>query len=185
MAFAIVVVGAPPDGSEALAALLAGLPKRFPLPVAVAQHRDEGDEALPEFLAGRSALPVVEAEDKQQTLPGHVYLAPAGYHLLVEYGRLALSTEAPVNSARPSIDVLFESAADAYGRGVIGVLLAGADADGARGAARVKKCGGLVVLQDPPTAEGVAPPEAVLANADEILPLSAIAAYLARRCAPL
>ena len=184
MAFEIVVIGSPLGWSEALATLLAGLPRGFPVPVAVVQHRNEGDETLLAFLAGRSALPVVEADDKHPTLPGHVYLAPADYHLLVEDGRLALSTEAPVCSARPSIDVLFESAADAYARAVIGVLVAGVGQDGARGVARIKKLGGLVVLQDAGAAEGSARLEAATAtDIDEVLPLSKIGSFVTELCA--
>lgn len=184
MAFQIVVVGCPAGGSEALATLLAGLPKGFRLPVAVVQHRGEGDETDLSSFAGRSALPVVEAEDKQQTRPGHVYLAPEGYHLLVEDGSLALSTEAPVCSARPSIDVLFESAAYAHTKGVIGVLLAGAGSDGAVGVARIKECGGLVVLQDPATVEGGTVSEEVPTDVGEVLPLPEITLLLAKHGAP-
>jgi two-component system chemotaxis response regulator CheB len=148
------------------------------------QHRDEGDESVLDLLAGRSTLPLVEAEDKQRIAPGQVYLAPAGYHLLVEDGGLALSTEAPVCSARPSIDVLFESAADTFSKGVIGVLLAGAGEDGSLGVTRIRDSGGLVIFQDLGTARGGAPPEGVLpSDPREALPLSDIASFLIERCA--
>ena len=139
MAFALVVVGASLGGLHALEILLAGLPAHFPLPVVIGQHRrEDADGALCMALRRRSALPVGEAEDKEAIVPGRVYVAPAGYHLLVEEGRFALSTEAPVAYARPSIDVLFESAADVYEAGVIGVILTGASKDGSHGAARIR-----------------------------------------------
>ena len=106
MAFALVVVGASLGGLHALEILLAGLPAHFPLPVAIGQHRrEDADDVLCAALRRRSTLPVGEAEDKEAIVPGRVYVAPAGYHLLVEEGRFALSTEAPVAYARPSIDV--------------------------------------------------------------------------------
>lgn len=182
MVASAVVVGTSLGGLSALQVLLSGLPRDFPLPIAIVQHRGKtGDEALLGLLAARSALPVSEPDDKEALEPGHVYLAPAGYHLLVEPGRLALSTEAPVNYSRPSIDVLFESTADAYGRGVVGVLLTGASQDGAAGCARIKERGGVVVVQDPAGAEsGVMPAAAIAAcHVDKVLPLSALPSLLA------
>jgi two-component system, chemotaxis family, protein-glutamate methylesterase/glutaminase len=150
--------------------------------VAIGQHRHEdADDALCAALQRHSALPLREAEDKEAILPGRVYVAPAGYHLLVEEGRFALSTEAPVSYARPCIDVLFESAADVYAAGVIGVILTGASKDGAHGAAKIKAHGGFVVVQDPRTAESPVMPEAAIAatNVDRILPLAEIAPFVA------
>jgi two-component system chemotaxis response regulator CheB len=177
VAFALVVVGASLGGLHALEILLADLPAHFPLPVAIGQHRrEDADDALCAALRRHSALPVGDAEDKESIVPGRVYVAPAGYHLLVEEGRFALSTAAPVAYARPSIDVLFESAADVYETGVIGVILTGASKDGSQGAARIKVRGGFVVVQDPRTAEGSVMPEAAIAatDVDRILPLAAI-----------
>ena len=113
-------------------------------------------------------------------MAGRVYLAPRDYHLLVERGHFALSTEAPVYFARPSIDVLFESAADAYGEGVVGVVLTGANGDGARGLARIKAAGGLAVVQEPATARAPEMPSAAIeaADVDRVLPLPEIAAFL-------
>ena len=127
---------------------------------------------------------MAEAEDKEAIVPGRVYLAPAGYHLLVEDEHFALSTEPPVWYARPSIDVLFESAAEARGAQVIGVILSGANADGARGLAFIKRCGGIAVVQDPATAESSAMPNAALSATEtaEILPLEEIAPFLVRVC---
>jgi two-component system chemotaxis response regulator CheB len=172
-------------GLHALEEICSRLPEGFPLPVAIVQHRDKhSDDALREFLQGRSALPVVEVEDKEPIMAGRMYLAPPDYHLLVDQACFALSTEAPVCEARPSVDVLFESAADAYGSGVIGVVLSGANSDGAQGAARIKERGGLVVAQDPATAESSVMPVAALAatRVDNVLPLSGIAAFLVEIC---
>jgi two-component system, chemotaxis family, protein-glutamate methylesterase/glutaminase len=185
MAFAIVVVGASLGGFQALKWLLGGLPEMFPLPLAIVQHQgaDAGGE-LTRFLQRYSALVVTEAEDKQPILPGRAYVAPAGYHLLVEPGTFALSTEGPVLYARPSIDVLFESAADSYGEGVIGVALTGASHDGAHGLAQIKAHGGLALVQDPATAESPVLPKAAIKSTavDRILPLLDIAPFLVGLC---
>jgi two-component system chemotaxis response regulator CheB len=129
-------------------------------------------------------LAVVDALDKQWIQPGTVYLAPADYHLLVERGELSLSVDARVEHSRPSIDVLFESAADAYGPATVGVVLTGANADGARGAARIKERGGFVVVQEPESAEAPAMPRAAIAAArvDRILPLERIGPFLVELC---
>jgi len=123
---------------------------------------------------------VREAEDKEPIAPGRVYVAPADYHLLLDAGRFALSTDAKVLSARPSIDMLFESAADAYLDRVIAVVLTGASKDGANGAARVKQKGGTVVVQDPATAEAKLMPQAVIqaCAVDRVLSLDGIASFL-------
>lgn len=168
-------------GGHALQILLKGLPKTFPVPVIIAQHRGkETTPALSTILQDPCALPVCEPEDKEVIVGGRVYVAPADYHLLVEPGRLALSTEGPVNYARPSVDVLFESAAVAYGNRVVGVVLTGANQDGAQGAATIKARGGLVVVQDPATAERPEMPAAAIkaAPVDEILPLPEIAPFV-------
>jgi two-component system chemotaxis response regulator CheB len=123
---------------------------------------------------------VEEAEDKQPIEAGRVYLAPADYHLLVEGTSFALSTEAPVLSARPSIDVLFESAADAYAGRLIGVILTGASDDGARGLARIARAGGLAVAQEPATAECAVMPLAAISatHTRHVMPLERIAPFL-------
>ena len=181
----MVVVGSSEGGLKALEVLLAGLPADFPLPVILVQHRrKDSDDRLATLLQLHSALPVSEAQDKGAVEPARVYLAPANYHLVIDGGLLCLSTEAPVGFARPSIDVLFESAADAYGEGLIGVILTGSSQDGARGVAKIKACGGFAVVQDPKTAESVAMPEAAIAAAqvDRILPLWEIAPSLTALC---
>ncbi|HEX8088638.1 MAG TPA: chemotaxis protein CheB [Blastocatellia bacterium] len=181
MSYGLVVIGASLGGFHALEAVLEDLPPEFPLPIAVVQHRSsDSDELLPTLLRRKSRLPVVEAEDKQAIIPGQVFIAPANYHLLVEEGHFALSTEGPVQFARPSVDVLFESAADAYREKVVAVLLSGSNSDGARGVSLVKEYGGLAIVQDPASAEGRRMPEAAIAAArvDQVLPLSEIAPFL-------
>lgn len=183
--FRVVVIGCSMGGMHALQTILAALPDDYELPLLIVQHRFRtSDEALPSFFRRSSHLKVVDASDKQPIRKGTVYLAPANYHLLVEEGQLSLSTEGAVAYSRPSVDVLFESAADAYGEGVIAVVLTGANSDGARGAARVKERGGLLVVQDPATAESPAMPSAAIAAArvDRILPLERIGPYLVELC---
>ena len=186
LAYEIVVVGCSLGGMQALEIILDGMPRDFPLPIAVVQHRHQAsNETLPSHLRRFSRLPVVDVEDKQWIRPGTVYLAPANYHLLVERGEFSLSVDEKVRYSRPSIDVLFQSAADAYGDRVIAVVLTGANDDGAQGAKRVKSRGGVVIVQDPETAEAPEMPRAAIAAAsvDRILPLDGIASYLVDRCA--
>ncbi|MBI3965421.1 MAG: chemotaxis protein CheB [Chloroflexi bacterium] len=181
MSFGVVVVGTSLGGLQALKTFLNGLPTHFPLPVAVVQH--QGSDAtgdLSRLLQRYSALRVADAEDKETLVPGRVYVAPVGYHLLLEPGSIALSTDAPVWFARPSIDVLFESAADSYGARAIGVILTGASSDGAAGLAAIKAQGGMAIVQDPDEAESRIMPAAAIAGTtvDRVLRLSEIAPYL-------
>jgi len=180
----LVAVGCSWGGLAALSTLLGGLPPDLDAAVVVAQHRAEEDSPLAELLAARSALPVREAEDKDELVPGRVYLAPPGYHVLVQPGRLALSVDEPVQYARPSLDVLLESAADAYGADCVGVVLTGASGDGAAGLARIEAAGGAAVVQDPGTAERAEMPAAALAATREpvVAPLERIAAIVADLC---
>ena len=180
----IVVIGASAGGLEALEAVLLDLGADLCLPVAIVQHREkESDGRLCELLRGHCRLPVGPAEDKEPVLPGRVYVAPADYHLLVERNgggaMVSLSTDEPVNRSRPSVDVLFESASDCFGNGVVGVVLTGSGEDGARGAAAVKERGGVVVVQDPATADAPAMPRAAIAacRVDAVLPLSEIGRF--------
>lgn len=186
MAFELVVVGASLGGLHALEVLLAGFPQDFPAPIAVVQHRQKNSEnTLSLSLQRHIALPISEPEDGDAIAKGHVYLAPADYHLLVEFGRFALSTDAPVEYARPSIDVLFESAADAYERKVIGIILTGANQDGVQGLASIKARGGLAVVQEPATASCPIMPKAAIAavKVDWVIPLAEIAPLLLKICA--
>ena len=181
MAFKIVVVGTSLGGLRALEVLLAGLAADFSLPMAVVQHRSvESGEVLQTVLQRHTHLRVREPQDKEPVVPGRVYLAPPDYHLLVEDGAFSLSTEGRVSYARPSVDVLFESAADSYGGEVIAVALTGANHDGARGAAVIKRRGGLVLVQAPDDAESPQMPRAVIAATpvDRILALSEIPVLL-------
>ena len=184
-AYEMIVIGCSMGGMHALQVILQSLERDFPLPIAVAQHRYKtSNETLPSYFRRHSDLDVVDATDKQWVKPGTVYLAPADYHLMVErsgeHGELSLSVDAAVAYSRPSIDVLFESAADAYTDTLIGVVLTGANTDGAKGAERIKQRGGLVIAQDPHTAEAPAMPEAAIATGrvDRILPLERIGPFL-------
>jgi two-component system chemotaxis response regulator CheB len=181
MSYELIVVGCSWGGLAALGRLLEHLPDEVDVPIAIAQHRgpDSLRGALQAALQRHLTRPVVEAADKDPIEPGHVYVAPPDYHLLVEVGSFALSVDELVQHARPSIDVLFESAADAYGAGVIGVVLTGVNADGAAGLARITARGGVAIVQDPETAEAREMPEAALAAAPAtVLPLEGIGRFL-------
>jgi len=160
----MIVIGASLGAARALPLILRGLPARLPVAVTVVlhRHRDSGGELLALLREG-CPLPVEEAEDKTPLAPGRVFVAPPDYHLLVEEDHFALSADAPVSFARPSIDVLFESAADACGRACIGILLTGASADGAQGLATIRAAGGITIVQDPADAECPVMPAAALA----------------------
>jgi two-component system chemotaxis response regulator CheB len=181
MSFELVVIGTSLGGFHALKTVLSDLPKDFPLPIVVVQHRSfEESELLAPLLSAYVQLPVVETDDKQQIKPGQIFVGPPNYHILIDGSHLALSTEAPVLHARPSIDVLFESAAECFREGVLGVLLTGMSRDGTAGLKRIRECGGFTVVQDPQTAQGRIMPEAAIesAAADKVLPLEKIASFL-------
>ncbi|HLE62610.1 MAG TPA: chemotaxis protein CheB [Pyrinomonadaceae bacterium] len=183
MRFEIVVIGASSGGLKALQLLLSELSKQFQLPMVIVQHRGkDSDSGLCEFLARYSELPISEPDDKEPVLGGHVYLAPRDYHLMIEKRSFALSTDAPVAFARPSIDLMFESAADEYGRKVIGLVLTGANSDGARGLARIKSRGGLTMVEDPAEAAFPEMPLAAIRaiTVDWVVPLKQIAPLLER-----
>jgi two-component system chemotaxis response regulator CheB len=154
-----VVIGASAGAIEALGALLPLLPPSAPWPVIVVVHLPPNRPSLlASLFARRSALPVREAEDKIPVASG-IWFAPPDYHLLVESSRtFALSIDAPLNHSRPSIDALFETAAEAYGRALVAVVLTGASSDGANGAKAVRDAGGFVIVQDPATAEATTMP---------------------------
>ena len=162
--FAAVVIGGSAGGISAVTAIVSALPASLPLPVVVVLHQSPGEPlGWVEYLGRHARLPVVEAEDKMPLTPGTVHCAPAGYHLLLETdGTLALSVDEKVNFSRPSIDLLFASAADAFGPALIGIVLTGANGDGARGLAEIAAGGGLAMVQSPRTAEWPAMPEAAL-----------------------
>ena len=177
-----VVVGASAGGVEALLTLLGPLRKGFVLPIIIVLHLpEERRSQLAEVFARRLALPVEEATDKQDIEAGTVYFATPGYHLSVEQDRsLSLSLEERLHHSRPSIDYLFESAADVYGPKLAAVLLTGANHDGARGLAKVKRHGGLTIVQDPADAQVATMPLAALniRQPDHVLPIHGIGRLL-------
>ena len=181
MTYDLIVIGASWGGLHAVGEVLGALPDEFDLPVVIAQHRRDVGGGLASLLASRTRLRVEEAEDKQPIERGRIYIAPPDYHLLIQPGWMSLSIDERVHYARPSIDVLFESAADAYGERLIGIILTGANEDGAAGLARVKELGGVAVIQDPASAERHEMPGAALAAtnaADAVLPLEEIAPFI-------
>jgi two-component system chemotaxis response regulator CheB len=161
----LVAIGASWGGLDALRAVLRELPPGLDAAVVVAQHRspESHPTAFRDLLASVTPLHVRDGGDKDELRPGTVYLAPPDYHLLVNKGSLSLSTDAPVSFARPSIDVLLESAAESYRDRCVGVVLTGANADGARGLARVFELGGAALVQDPDEAVRAEMPRAALA----------------------
>lgn len=180
----LIVIGASAGGVAALLALLAPLPARYALPVIAVLHLlPRHRSRLGPVLAHRLAMPVREPEDKEPIRPGTVYVASADYHLLVEADRsFAFSSEAPVSFSRPSIDVLMSSAADAYGPALAGVLLTGANMDGAEGMATIHERGGLTLVQQPGEADVPTMPEAAIARCppDHILSLKELQHMLLR-----
>ena len=178
----LVCMGASWGGLKAVGQVLADLPEDFDLPIAIAQHRhrDSQAETLVELLQAKTDRPVLDVDDKMPIASRHVYIAPPNYHLLVERGSFALSVDEHIQYARPSIDVLFETAAHAYGAGVIGIILTGANADGALGLARIKNAGGVALIQDPRGAARRTMPDAAIAAtvADAILPLEEIGKFI-------
>ncbi len=179
---AAVVIGASAGGFEALLAILKGLPATYPMPlVAVLHLPDHHESKLAELFGYRLALQVREARDKETLAPGVLYFAPSGYHLSIENDfSFSFSCEDRVCFARPSIDVLFASAADAYGKSLAGILLTGANYDGAAGCVGMQVAGALTIVQDPATAEVATMPEAAIRRMtpDLILPLAEIHSVL-------
>ena len=173
-----VVIGASAGGVNALMQVLPALPRGYRLPIVVVLHVRSGRQnQLVDVFQQRMQLPVREAGDKEDIIPGTLYFAPAGYHLLLENERsFSLSCDAPLHFARPSIDITMESAADVYGATLAGMLLTGANDDGAEGMAAIGRAGGLTVVQDPEEANvGVMPLEAIRVRPpDLVLPLEQI-----------
>ena len=183
--FGLVVIGCSWGGFQALRQIFPSLPPDFPIPIVVAQHRlAEAGDGLGQSLQSASQLPIEDVTDKEPLLGGAVYLAPSDYHTIVEGKFLALSTEEVVQYARPSIDVLFESAANSYGEALIAVILTGANEDGAEGLARVKELGGYTIVQDPATAVRREMPDAALAKVrpKRVLPVEEIGPALVALC---
>ncbi|WP_333681989.1 chemotaxis protein CheB [Dyella sp.] len=180
-----IAIGCSAGGVDGLMTLLGGLDARLQQAIVVCCHRSDTMDILGDVLGRASTLPVRDAVEREPVCQGVVYLAPAGYHLLVERDmQFALSADARVNYARPSIDVLFHSAAEAWRQSLVGVILTGANADGAAGLRRIRQLGGMAVVQAPADAEAPAMPQAALdaAGADYCLPLSDIAPLLNQLC---
>lgn len=178
-----VVIGTSAGGVDALLRILPALPESLAVPILIVIHLPrERDSLLPQIFQPKCARPVREAEDKEAIAPGTVYFAPPDYHLLVDDGpQLALSSDPLVNFSRPSIDVLFESAADAFGARLAAVLLTGASHDGAAGLEAVHRAGGVTVVQDPADAQVPVMVESALRRtaATFVLPLAEIERLLA------
>ncbi len=177
-----IVIGVSAGGMAALTKLLPALPKEYPFPIIVVQHLHptQGD-FLPKYFDKKCALTVKEADEKEPIQAGYIYFAPPNYHLLVEDNKtLALSIDPKINYSRPSVDVLFESAVDVYGSALIGIVLTGANNDGAAGLSLIKQRGGLAIVQDPRTAEAIMMPQSAIeaTTVDYVLSLEKMAELL-------
>ena len=163
MLYSIVAIGTSWGGLVAMTKLLSELPADFPIPIVVVQHRSkDSDKLLSQLLQDATPLTVCEIEDKDLLEAGKVHIAPANYHVLIEPGYLSLTVEEPIRYSRPSIDVMFTSAGDTYGKAAIGVVLTGANEDGSRGLAHIVKRGGKALVQAPKSAEIPIMPEAAI-----------------------
>jgi len=178
MQYEAIVIGVSSGGLKVMKIMFSLLPKDFSLPIIIVQHIGKYSEnSWIKLLGDKSNLEIKEADEKEEIEKGKVYIAPANYHLLIESDKtFSLTIDERVNFARPSIDVLFESAAEVYQNKLIGIVLTGSNNDGAKGIKRIKECGGLTIVQDPETAESNYMPasaiEAILP--DYILPLEEI-----------
>ena len=179
-----VVIGASTGGTEAMRQVFAALSPDFPLPIFAVQHLHPlQDKATIIKFHENCTISIKEAEEKEHIRSGQVYLAPPNYHLLIEDDHtFTLTIDGKINFARPSIDVLFESAVDVYGQELIGIILTGANNDGAAGLKLIGSQGGLTIVQDPETAEAPAMPLAAIAatKVDHILPPDKIGRLLAK-----
>lgn len=179
----IVMVGTSWGGLAALRTLVAGIPASFTMAITIIQHRHkDSDQSLRVLLQESSLLEVCDVEDKMPIEHGRVYIAPPDYHTLVESGHFSLSTEAPVRFSRPSIDVTFVSAADSYTHRTVGIVLTGANADGAEGLRRISDRGGMALVQDPDTAESAAMPAAAMKAVPRarVMSLAGIVSFVSR-----
>lgn len=176
----LIVAGASAGGLEPLLVILERLPAGFPLPLVVVMHLPSGNSGLAALLQHRVKMPVEEAQDKQPVCDGTLYVAGPDYHLSIEPDRsFSLADESPVNHARPAIDVLMSSAADAYDGRLAGILLSGASVDGAAGLSAIKRSGGVTIVQDPHEAGHATMPKAGAAiQPDWILRSDDIAALM-------
>ena len=184
MKYEAIVIGTSAGGLLALTTLLEPLPADFQIPVLVVQHRSKDERNLLEdLLAAKCKIGIKQADEKEKIQKGMVYFAPPDYHLLVERDfTLSLSCDAKVHYSRPSIDILFETAAIAYKTNVLGIVLTGANADGALGVKTIKKLGGSTIAQHPATAQFPVMPQAAIATGciDKVLDLNEIKNLLIR-----
>jgi two-component system, chemotaxis family, protein-glutamate methylesterase/glutaminase len=187
MAYELVVIGGSWGALAAYDRLLPALPEDFGPAIVVIQHRavDSHRGALTSYLQARTVLPCAEIDDKDPIVGGRIHLAPPDYHTIIEPGHFALSTDAPVRHSRPSIDVSFETAADSYGEKLIGMILTGANDDGAAGVQAIKRRGGVTIAQDPDTAEKPVMPAAAIATGaiDRVVQVEEIVPLLLELCA--
>ena len=184
--YQLVVIGCSWGGFQGLRRLFSDLPADFPIPIVVVQHRlAQANDGLDASMQSASAIPIMDVTDKEPLVGGAIYLAPSDYHTIIDGKSLALSTEDAINFARPSIDVLFETAANSYGDSLIAVILTGANDDGAQGLRRVKELGGYTIIQDPGSAVRREMPDAALAQVrpDFVAPLEEIGPHLVQLCA--
>lgn len=182
MKYDAIVIGTSAGGLSALTTLLSALPEDFSLPVIIVQHRSKDEPTLlEEVLSFKCRIRILQADEKQKILAGTVYFAPGDYHLLIEQDRtFSLSFEPPVNYSRPSIDVLFESAALVYQRKLLAIILTGASTDGADGIRMIRKMGGTTIAQKPHTAAHKTMPQAAVNTGciQHILELEEITKFL-------
>jgi len=189
MKYETIVIGVSSGGMTALKFIFSTLPADFRIPIVIVQHVSEhSDNEWIGLLNSKSNLTIKEADEKDKIETGNVYIAPANYHLLIENDKtFSLTIDEYVNFARPSIDVLFESAAEAYKDRLIGVVLTGSNNDGAKGIKRIKELGGMVIIQDPETAESSIMPASAIAaiEPDYILSLEKIVQLLIKITQPI
>lgn len=181
MNYKIVLIGSSQGGLMALKSILENLKRDFNIPLVIVQHREmDSDITLKNLLETYSNRIVTEPEDKDEINRGFIYLAPAGYHLLINENHFELSADDPINFSKPSIDAAFKSAADSFQNRVIGIVLTGANNDGAFGMAAIKYYNGLTIVQDPDSAENRTMPDAAIGavSIDKILPLNEISNFL-------
>ena len=182
MKYEAIVIGVSAGGMSALSTVLSRLPHDFALPIIIVQHMDANSHGyLPDHLDRNCSIRVKEAEEKESIMGGVAYIAPPNYHLLLEEDRtFSLCVDDAVNYSRPSIDVMFESAADVYERKLVGAVLTGANSDGSKGLTKIKAMGGLAIVEDPATAHVDYMPKAAIASTkvDHILRLEEIASLL-------
>ncbi len=178
----IVVIGTSWGGLSALSQVIPELTRDFPLPIGIVQHRSKDSELLVGLLQDLTPLCIRDAEDKEPLCPGTIYIAPPDYHMLVEEDHISLTVDSPVRFSRPSIDVLFRSASDTFGASTIGIVLTGANEDGAAGLAQIVARGGRAIVQDPTDAESPIMPQSAIRAVPgaRVLPLKKISAELMR-----